>query len=332
VSHAPENRWSKEEIIAQLRRRKGQPLHVSAMQREAPALVLAAYRYFGTYRKAVEAAGIDYASVRVRPQRIWNSRRILRELKHERGRGTGLWQGAMKRKRPALLRAAQRHFGSYPRAAKAAGFPTAALRPPPFRHWSPTVVVAELQRMHRGRERLNPTHLRKHRPGLIRASAKRFGSYRKAIAAAGIEYTAVAKIVADRMDASEVVAGLATLHERGKDIRYSALGKSEPRLLEAARRRFGNYRAAVEAAGIAYPPLKPIKHWTEPLILRTLRDLHRAGVDLRYAKMKRGYLPLYEAARYYFGFYTNAVREAGIDYEGVVQRQLELRRGQGDIS
>ncbi len=87
-------------------------------------------------------------------------------------------------------------------------------------------------------------------------------------------------------------------------------------------------RPAVEAAGIAYPPLKPIKHWTEPLIIKTLRELHRANVDLRFAKMKRNYLPLYEAARYYFGFYTNAVREAGIDYERVVQQQLKLRRKQ----
>jgi hypothetical protein len=326
VSRQPVNRWSKDEIIAQIRRRKGKPLHHAAMQREMPALVLAAYRYFGTYRKAVEAAGIDYEGVRVRPQRVWNSRRILRELKEEKRAKSGLWQGEIKRKRPDLLRAAQRHFGSYGRAAKAAGYSEAALRPPPFRRWSHKEVVAELQGLHRRREPLNPTHLREHRPYLIRVSARRFGSYRKAVAAAGIDYTSVAKILAKPMTPQEVASRLAALHERGKDLRYAAMEKAEPRLLDAARRRFGSYRDAVEAAGIAYPPLKPIKHWTEPLILNTLRELHRGKVDLRYAKMKKRYLPLYEAARYFYGFYTNAVREAGINYDRVVQDQLALQR------
>jgi molybdenum-dependent DNA-binding transcriptional regulator ModE len=237
VSHQPANRWSEKEIIRQLKQRRGKPLHPAAMEREMPALVVAAYRYFGTYRKAVEAAGYDYESVRVRPQQIWNPRRIVRELKQVKKTESGLWQNEIRRKRPRLLQAARYHFGSYSRAARAAGFSSELLKPPPFRFWSERAVVAELQRMHRRRERLNPTHLRQHRHGLIQASARRFGSYRKAIAAAGIEYTSVAKIVSPRMDPTEVIARLATLHERGKDIRYVAMMKNEPRLLDAARRR-----------------------------------------------------------------------------------------------
>ena len=326
ICHSHPNRWSKAEIIRQLRARKGKPLNQAAMEREMPALVMATYRYFGNYRKALRAAGFDYAAVRVRPRRIWNSRRVVGELKKVRKAKAGLWQNEIKRTRPDLLHAAQRYFGSYPRAAKAAGIDTAAVHSPTFRFWSPPNVIAELQRMHRRRERLNPTHLREHRSGLMRASTVQFGSYRKAVAAAGIAYESIARTIARRMPPAEVVARLKALFEGGKDIRYVAMERNEPRLLDAARGRFGSYRSAVEAAGIAYPPLKPIKHWTEPLILHTLHDLNRLGVDLRYSYMKRRYLPLYEAARYFFGFYTNAVREAGIDYDRVVQRQLKLRR------
>lgn len=326
VCHEPENHWSREAIIRELRRRKNQPLHQGEMEREMPALVLAAYRYFGNYRKAIEAAGFDYEHIRVRPQHVWNPRRIVTALRRARHNGNDLWHGALKRSEPSLLRAAQRYFGSYHRAAKAAGIEASALRPPPFRRWSGPCVVEELKRMHRERQPLNPTHLRKTRPYLFRVCGRRFGCYRKAVAAAGIEYTSVARILHPPMPAEQVISRLQVLFERGKDLRYGSMARCEPRLLEAARRRFGTYRDAVEAAGIAYPPLPPLRHWTEPLILRTLRDLNRAGVDLRFSFMKRCYLPLYEAARYFFGAYTNAVREAGIDYDDVVRRQLDLRR------
>ena len=326
VCHEPEHHWSREEVIAQLRRRKGGPLHQSAMEREVPALVVAAYRYFGNYRKAIEAAGLDYGHIRVRPRRLWNARRIVTEIRRASRDGSGLWHGAMKRTSPNLLRAAQRYFGTYRDAAKAAGIEKAALRPPPFRRWSAPIVLEELQRMHRESEPLNPTYLRKYRPYLFRVCGRRFGCYRKAVAAAGIEYASIARILHRPLPAPQVVSRLQALFERGKDLRYTAMARCEPRLLEAARRRFGSYRAAVEAAGIAYPPLQPLRHWTEPLVLRTLRDLHRAGVDLRYAYMKRCYLPIYEASRYYFGSYTNAVREAGIDYARVVQTQLRQAR------
>jgi hypothetical protein len=326
VCHEPTNNWSREAVVAEIRRRKHKPLHHCAMEREMPALVLAAYRYFGSYRKAVEAAGFDYTAVRARPHRIWNPRRILTELKRAKRERSGLWRGAIRRSRPRLLRAAEHYFGSYRRAAKAADIGPAALRPPAFRHWSPSALVEELTRLHLNKQPLNPTHLRKNRPYFIRACAKRFGCYRKAIAAAGIEYTSVARILFKRMPAEEVVARLQSLDQRGKDLRYAEMGRREPRLLEAARRRFGSYRAAMNAADIAYPPLPPIRHWNEPLVVRTLRDLHRGGVDLRYAAMKRRYLPLYEACRYYFGFYTNAVRQAGIDYDRMVSHQLKARR------
>jgi hypothetical protein len=181
--------------------------------------------------------------------------------------------------------------------------------------------------MHRRREPLNPTHLRSTRPYLFRVCGRRFGNYRKAVTAAGIEYTSVAKVLHRPMPAGEVVTRLQTLFERGKDLRYAPMTRCEPRLLEAARRRFGSYREAVIAAGIAYPPLQPLRHWTEPFVVKTLRELNRAGVDLRYANIKRCYQPLYQAARYYFGNYVNAVRQAGIDYDRVVKTHLRRSRG-----
>ena len=323
------NRWSKEAIIRELRllRRRGARLNHNAIGQEIPELVAAAYRYFGTYRRAVEAAGFDYLKVRVRPQRSWNRRRILSEIRHLKKSGNGMWARSVRATHPYLPRVAKAYFGSYPAAARAAGVAPAAIKPPPYRFWSAEQVTDALKKLaNRNARVLAPTRMRKEHPYLVRVAARRFGSYRKAVEAAGIDYPSIARVYAPSLSGEVVTARLRALQERGKDLRYSSISHFDPRLMNAARRRFGSYEKAMKAAGIAYPPLKPISHWTEPLILNTIRDLHRAKVDLRYAKMKRNYSPLYEAARYYFGFYTNAVRTAGIDYDRVVQEQLKKQR------
>jgi hypothetical protein len=264
VTRRSPNHWNRPAIAARIRERhrSGAPVHHAAMDREQPHVVVAAYRYFGHYGPAVDAAGLNYRErVRVRPPRTWNRKRVCRELRDLQRQGVGLWERRVRQVRPYLPRVARQLFGSYAAAAKAAGIAPSALKPPPFRLWSPQNIITRLQQME---------------------------------AAAVPLYT------------SKVVA-------------------TTPGLYRAALRTFGSYRAALKAAGLSYPP-PMLRHWTERLVLKTLRDLHRSGSDLRYNAIKKRFLPLYEAARHYFGQYTNAVRVAGIDYDAMVQAQLKRGR------
>ncbi len=317
-------RWSREAVVRELRRLRRQraPLHPAAIGRDRPELVTAAYRYFGNYRKAVEAAGLNYLEVRTRPQRTWNGKRVVSEIRRLKRDGVGLWARSVRAKQSYLPRAAKDLFGSYPAAARAAGVMPAALRPPPYRIWSRDRVIDALRKMaKRDVNALAPTRMRASNSYLVRAAARRFGSYRRAVEAAGVDYDAIARTYAEPMPAAEILARLQTLERQGKDLRYTALNRSEPRLLNAARRRYGSYELAVRAAGIPYPPLPPLRHWTEAMVLGTLRDLHARGEDLRYQPIKRHRLPLYEAAKYYFGSYTNAVRLAGVSYTPMAEAQ-----------
>jgi hypothetical protein len=263
VTRRSPNYWNRAAIVAQIRERyrHGQPIHHAAMDREQPHVVVAAYRYFGHYGPAVDAAGLKYKErVRVRPPRTWDRRRVCRELRELYERGVGLWERRVRQVRPYLPRVARQLFGSYAAAAKVAGIAPAALKPPAFRLWSPQNILTRLQQLE---------------------------------AAAVPLYT------------SKLIA-------------------SNPGLYRAAVRTYGSYRNALKAAGLSYPP-PMLRHWTERLVLKTLRDLHRSGTDLRYNSIKKRYLPLYEAARHYFGQYTNSVRVAGIDYDAMVRAQLKRR-------
>ncbi len=259
VSRRSENYWSRQAVIDEIKRlhKRGQPLHHAAMERTHPHVVVVAYRYFGNYRKAITAAGLDYLKVRVRPPRTWTKARIQQELRQMEKANMGLWQRQVRRTTPYLTRAAKQLFGSYPAAARSVGIKASALRPPEYRRWSPQRVLEALQEMHAQSKPMYPTKMLATKPYLFRVAGKRFGTYRKAIEEAGLEY-----------------------------------------------------------------PVRPLRHWSEKLVLQTIRDLHKEGADLRYSPVKKNRLPLYEAARYYFGTYINAVRVAGLNYDRIVKKHL----------
>jgi molybdenum-dependent DNA-binding transcriptional regulator ModE len=316
-------RWNTHTVRRELRRlhRDKTPLHHAALERENPALVLAAYRYFGSYGSAIAAAGLKYDRIRIRPMPSWDKKRVIGRIKELEKNKTGLWKRAVRRVDPYLDRAADRCFGSYKRAARLSGVPLDLLQPPPYRFWSPEKIVDDLKRTYQQNPRLlKPARLVGKKGRLLRACRRRFGSYRRALHAAGISYGEV--VMPPAMTAAEIIAKLTELFERGKDLRYSHLRDSNRRLLEASRRCFGSFEKAVLAAGLDYPPAPPMRHWTATLVLKTLKDLHRRHVDLRYRQFRKARLPLFEAARHYFGTYLGAIKLAGIDYSDMVGEQL----------
>ncbi len=325
VRRMEHGRWNQRSVAAELRKlhRAKTPLHHAALERERPELVVAAYRYFDSYQSAIEAAGLDYTKIRVRPMPSWDRKRVVRELKDLKRQKHGLWKRALRRTKPYLERAAKKHFGSYERAAKASGIPSNLLQPPPYRSWSPDRVTLELRELYqRDPKLLKPGRLAASHPKLIRACRRRFGTYAKALSAAGIPYARVARVTRPPLSKEQIVKMIAQLFDHGVDLRYSAMYRKNPRLVDAARGRFGSYGKAVEAAGIDYPAPPQLRHWTARNVLAALRKLHHQGKDLRFRQFRAKHLPLFEAARHYFGTYLEAIKRAKIDYDAMVQQQL----------
>ena len=93
----------------------------SNMAKEHTNLYIKACYFFGSWRKAIEACGIDYESTR--NNKKWNREKILEEiirLKHEGFslRPTVLREEGM----TTLVSAAEYHFGSWRRAVESSGF------------------------------------------------------------------------------------------------------------------------------------------------------------------------------------------------------------------
>jgi 5,10-methylene-tetrahydrofolate dehydrogenase/methenyl tetrahydrofolate cyclohydrolase len=113
--------WSRPRIVARIRelRAAKAPLHVSAAETKYGGLVGAASVYFGSWRKAITAAGLDYAQIK--RQKEWSPKEIVAEIKRMRREGLRLDTTIPVREKYRTLHAAAiRYFGSWAAALKAA--------------------------------------------------------------------------------------------------------------------------------------------------------------------------------------------------------------------
>ncbi len=116
--------WSHSRIIARIRELYQQGVDLSwrhISQDVDPSLAAAAAkpRYFGSWRSAIEAAGIDYSSVS--RYRRWDEAAIIKRLREMHERGEPLNAASVERQDMSLITAARRRFDSWDNALMAAG-------------------------------------------------------------------------------------------------------------------------------------------------------------------------------------------------------------------
>ncbi len=113
--------WNRTRVVERIRELKeaGKPLHVSAAEREYGGLVGAASVYFGSWRQAIRAAGLDYA--KIKRQKDWSKPLIIAEMRRMNNQGLPMHTTiAVRREYRILHAAAVRYFGSWAAALRAA--------------------------------------------------------------------------------------------------------------------------------------------------------------------------------------------------------------------
>ncbi len=118
-------RWSRESIVAQIlvHHAAGEDLLQPEFKMRYRSLYLAAcaHRYFGSWRRALLAAELDFE--KMRESRTWTRARIQRTIEEATARGESLNWSVIEEKCPGIYRAARRpeNFGSWQNALLAAG-------------------------------------------------------------------------------------------------------------------------------------------------------------------------------------------------------------------
>jgi hypothetical protein len=247
--------WTKTTIVQELKRlhRARADISYNHMASTAQSLVSAAAVQFGSYRKAVELAGIDYLSVLRRPR--WTRQAIIKLIKQARRGGQDLNWGAVTKRRDELGRAAfaatqTRLFGRWDRALQAAGLDADDVSP--YRRWNRETILFELKSRHRDGQAVNSGAVQADDQGLHAAAIRAFGKFDAALTAANIPPDSVRQ----RKSWSKplVVSSLKALKKSGANVSDSAMRRSDPALYGASVRLFGTFPAARKAAGISFVP------------------------------------------------------------------------------
>lgn len=168
-------RWSRRRVIAEINRRYQVGDLSCAKGFGDPELAKAAGRIFGNWSKAVEAAGLSDQLKVFKLPKYWNEDDVIELIR--RYHKDGLSFSIMVARKKSLLDAANRFFGSWSNAVRAAGFEL------PYRKWSREIVVAEIQSRVNSRRSLSSYDT--DNINLVSASRRFFGSWPNAIEAAG---------------------------------------------------------------------------------------------------------------------------------------------------
>ncbi len=224
-------------------------LSYNKLSRKNQPLLSAAAYHFGSYRRAVEKAGIDYAEVLRRPR--WTKAMIITEIKKAKRRGDDLHWSAVTRRRDELGKAAfaslqPRLFGTWDRALHAAGLDADEINL--YRKWNRNSIAFELKHMASAGESLSSGAVQKDDAGLHAAALRYFGTYDAALRAAKIDPASVRR--RQTWTKSRVVAELKKMSKKQKKLLDTTVRGKNPPLYGAAVRLFGSFAKARKAAGI----------------------------------------------------------------------------------
>ena len=185
--------WTKDKIIEEIQRLHGadQDLSPTAIQKSDSALFSSARSrsHFGSWRAAVEAAGLDYDDLKRVKQR-WTREEILGRIREMHAQGHDLLDPRFKTRNRSLYLAAcaHRYFGSWRRAVQAAGLDHETMRE--NRVWTRARILRTIQELAAQGKPLGWAYIEEHEPGIYRAARRRenFGSWAQAIEAAGVNH------------------------------------------------------------------------------------------------------------------------------------------------
>jgi len=245
-------KWSKDLVITAIQERvaKGLPINSGTVQDDDHVLYSAAIRYFGTWSAAVEAAGFSYDDVRL--NEVWSKDLIITTIQERVAKGLPINLGAVQADDHVLYSAAIRYFGTWSAAVEASGFSYDDVRLNEV--WSNDLVVAAIQeRVARGLP-INSGTVQADDRALYGAAHKYIGTWSAAVEASGFSYDEVR--LNQKWSKDLMITAIQERVAKGLPINATYVNDNNSALYRAARRYFGTWKAAVEAAGFPYKEVK----------------------------------------------------------------------------
>ncbi len=229
----------------------------------------------------------------------------------------------------SLYQAGSRVFGSWRNALQAAGIPPE--RGNCVEKWPPARILTIIRSLSQRRKPLLMTQLEDRYGSMLSAARRHFGSWSKAVLASGVDPAKLRRVVPWTRE--RIIEAILTRALRNESL---AVRSTQPRsLVEAGRRVFGSWSAALEVAGLdphvvalrtdttprcirATTPTtsgerrRPAKSWTKAAIIAAIKMRLADQKPLFATAIIREDTALYRAARRHFKNWRNALLAADL--------------------
>lgn len=149
---------------------------------------------------------------------------------------------------PDVYAAAERIYGSWGNAIRACGLDYKEIKK--YKTWTADAVIEAIQALAAEKSPLHSKHIQSLDKALYMAALKRFGSWGKAVQAAGIPYRQVR--LRRSMTPEETREKILELFNQNEDLSYTNMRRNHQYLLAAGMKKLGNgsWAAARVACGI----------------------------------------------------------------------------------
>lgn len=260
----------------------------------------------------------------------WSKEKVIEKIRDRSERGLPLNSDAIVHGDEPLMGAARRYFGSWGNAMREAGFDPEVHRKvsEPTKRWDKATIIANIRELASRGVELNAHSVKRVDPKLVGAGTTHFGSWGKAIEAAGFDYEAVRKTA--KWSEDDVIATIQSAHKANADLSDNTASALNPGLYGAAYHYFGSWPNAVEEAGIDYELVRRTTAWSREKILEALAQGRESQEMLRLAAEEFGSL---DEARKLVGLVdgtstatVNKIKERRIEL-GLTQKELADRVG-----
>ncbi len=307
-------RWTQTLVIEEIRRvwRQGVVITETELEKAGRYDLLGGIEnHIGSIVKARRLAGVPGPPKVFRRRERWDEQRVILEIE-ERDRGN---EPLAKSKAPvALVKAAQRYYGSWQKAIEAAGLDYDAIR---LQHapYTKDEILAKIRKLAAARPNLlqSEFYAEPYHPAVTRL----FGSVEEAARRAGL--TDWPKRLRERaMSPKGVRAGLRARKRAGKPTHWQAVQSEDFHLWYSGMQHFGDWLRAVEASGLDDD--SPQGRWSRETLLDALRQRVRDGLSMRPADLQRDDRRLFFSVRPYFGSYLAVLDEIGYDPPWALRR------------
>lgn len=267
---------SKEEVVSAIKalHQSGAKINLVHMRRNSQHLFKAARRLFGSWRNAVEGAGINYKEVNRQGKREsvkWTKETVVASILELAEKEAPLYARYILLNHGPLYTAAFNCFGGWAQAIKAAGLDYETIRKRLAKKWTRELIVQEIKERWVAGLPLNEWEAG---PILTSPARRLFGSWLKAIHAAGLTYNDIRKTKNRRRGwwtKKRVLMRIRQLEKAGVRLNpQNVQNKIDKSLFWYGCYFFGTWDQALEAAGFSYQD--HYKRWSTRAWLNKLSD------------------------------------------------------------